>query len=198
MRTRLAPLLIAAVAALTGCSSTVITAHPSRSPALSATITTTSPATSSSPPTSTGPTPVTTPAIPPPVKRTLHRPPGARLMTLDTCIQPNEGVATFIEQFVFDRTSVADQLSGLKQVVDETQSALPEAQLKRQAWLAGGYPAAFPAVQDLTGIIDAEQKLIQAGDTQGLSVIPGLYRQFKIGFNQYNADLNNSPGLCQD
>jgi hypothetical protein len=175
----------------TGCSSS----GPGGSPSSSHGSTGASAAAVTSP-VSAGPSLITLPlgASPAPVKRTLTRPPGAKVVDFSTCIDPTNIVLLYLERQIFDADDVRTQLQQLANIDGLLNPELKLIRKARATWLADGYPADFPTVKELDGYISIYGQLHTAAAQRDLTPVPRLYRELQKVDGQYGADAG--PTVC--
>lgn len=181
------------VALTAGCSGSGGAAPPRSSPH-----STTSPG---STPTSTAAPPSQAPVglpvgSPTPIKRSVTRPAGAKIVDYRTCTDPaGYLVDLYLKNEVFsqsDRTLQDQQLADIGGLLGPQ---LRKTQHARATWLADGYPASFPVVRDLDGLISVYDKLHKAARTKDLDAVPHLYTELMTVDAQYRTDANNR--VCQ-
>jgi hypothetical protein len=182
--------VLCVVGLATGCSSSGPGGSPSSGSASTSAAAVTSPV-------SAGPSLITLPlgASPAPVNRTLTRPPGAKVVDIETCIKPTNIVLLYLQQQIFGADDVAVQLQQLESIDGLLNPQLKLIRQARATWLADGYPAGFATVKELDAYISIYEQLHTAAARRDLTPVPRLYRELQKVDGQYAADTG--PTVCK-
>lgn len=178
---------LAATVLVAGCSSSGVAA-PTSTPA---------PGSRTQPATATSPEPIGLPvqASPTPVKRTITRPAGAKMVDFATCIAPVTVVPDALRSQIFNSSDRGEQQAQLSQLPQLVNPQLHDVRKARATWLADGYPPHFAVVRDLDGFIAVYEQFLKAARSRNLDAVPGLYLRLLKVNAQYGADAGNS--VCQ-
>jgi hypothetical protein len=186
-------LVVAAVAA--GCSSSGPSgSHRSSGPPVSSDPASTPAAPSS--PTAGSATPVASPTAQPSVtSRAVTKPAGATDPGFTAC----GATSTLIYNdlgLMFTGPTVQSQVQLLPAVAADAQATVKGLASGRKDWLAHGWPASSPLVQDLDRLATLFDQAGTAAAMQNLAPLPQLYVDIKSAQQQFFAD-SKSAGVCK-
>jgi hypothetical protein len=170
-----------------GCTSNAASTRDSTTPTSTAAGPNTTAPTTTAPP-SPGPVGLPVQPSPTPIKRTLRRPAGAKVVDFGTCIAPTNVVGLYLKQQILEAPQRSIQEMQLADLPTLLNSEFRNVRKAHATWLADGYPAGFPVVKDIDGFIAVYSKLQNAVRTKDLEAVPTLYLRLTKVIAQYDAD----------
>jgi hypothetical protein len=127
---------------------------------------------------------------PTPIRRSVNRPAGARVVPYETCSVVTDIVALYLRNQIFDassRDAQVEQLAGISPLLNPQIRQFRKA---RATWLRLGYPSSFPVVRDLDSMLASYTKIRDAAGSKDVDALPAIYTDLQKAAGQYFADTN--------
>jgi hypothetical protein len=130
------------------------------------------------------------------VRRAVHRPPGAKPLHAipgkPNCATAGGEANLVLTQIkgplIYAPSTPEQSLSILRTMGPFLVKPRRDAVTVRGQWLAAGYPASYPAIQDLDAIISAFDRLAVAAKAEDLNAMSKIYQDLNSASDQYAFD----------